>query len=64
MKRCNKCGCEIVNGVNGCGLMQDCFSCHGGPPKYGPAIVKQYPDSYDYLDYMEGRCLDMGEMPD
>lgn len=64
MKRCIKCGCEIENGVNGCTLMQDCFTCHGGYPVYPAPVVKVYPDSLDYLDYAENCCLDMGEMPD
>ena len=64
MKRCVKCGCDIVNGVNGCGLMDDCFSCHGGFPVYPAPVVVAAHDSPDYLDYAENRCLSMGEMPD
>lgn len=58
MKRCIKCGCEIVNGVNGCGLLSDCFSCHGGPPSYPVPIVRMYPKySSEDLDALEDRCL-------
>ena len=64
MKRCVKCGCEIVNGENGCSMMQDCFKCHGGFPVYPGPIVKTSPDSLEYLDYAENCCLSMGEMPD
>ena len=64
MKRCIKCGCEIVNGVNGCGLMDDCFSWHGGFPVYPAPVAVAVPDSPDYLDYAESRCLDMGEVVD
>jgi hypothetical protein len=64
MKRCIKCGCEIVNGVNGCTLMQDCFKCHGGFPVYPVPVVKDCPYGPDYLEYAEGRCLDMAKMPD
>ena len=64
MKRCIKCGCEIVNGVNGCTLMDDCISCHGGFPVYPAPVVVTVPDSLEYLDYAEGRCLDMGEAVD
>ena len=64
MKKCIKCGAEIVNGVNGCTLMQDCFSCHGGFPLYPAPIVRELSDDLDYIDYAEGRCLDMGERVD
>lgn len=42
MKRCKKCGCIIINGDNGCMLMDICFNCNGGFPKYAPS--KQQPE--------------------
>ena len=63
-KKCCKCGCEIVYGVNGCMIMDDCFTCHGGYPKYPEPVRICYPESIEYLDYTEDRCLSMGCMPD
>lgn len=58
MKHCNKCGCAIVPGVNGCTFLPDCYSCHGGPPSYPAPIVRAYPEySADELDALEERCL-------
>lgn len=57
MKKCIKCGCEIVNGVNGCMLMNDCFGCHGGYPKYPKPIRAKFEISWSELDYLEDRCL-------
>lgn len=59
MKKCSVCGCEIINGVNGCTMMSDCFSCHVGYPKY-PAPVHVNPFSLlsvEDLDKLEDRCL-------
>jgi len=64
MKRCEKCGCEIVLGVNGCTLLPVCFDCNGGHPEYPAPVRINYPDSMDYLDYIENLCLSMGETPD
>ena len=64
MKTCKKCGCEIVLGVNGCTLMEECYKCHGGFPVYPVPIVKEYPDSMDYMEYWESKCLDNGDTSD
>lgn len=58
MKRCVKCGCEIVLGVNGCSFLPDCYSCHGGPPSYPAPVVKRCPDyTAEDLYALEDRCL-------
>lgn len=31
MKKCTKCGCDIINGVNGCMLLENCHNCDGIP---------------------------------
>ena len=49
-KRCVKCGVIIINGVNGCTLMDDCFTCHGGYPKYPAPIVKAHEYSDDEIN--------------
>ena len=65
MKTCRKCGCEIVNGQNGCQLLGDiCFDCNGGYPHYPPPVRINYPESMDYLDWIEDKCLSMGYMPE
>ena len=55
MKICKVCGKKITLGVNGCTLMDDCFDCHGGYPKY-PAPVTKMPDDRE-ADYWEGQIL-------
>ena len=58
MKKCEKCGKEIVNGVNGCQLMKICFECNGGfpdYPKYSYASAER--PSWDELDAAEDKCL-------
>lgn len=57
MKKCIKCGREIINGVNGCMLLNDCFDCHGGYPKYPTPTRIQPAISWDELDRLEDRCL-------
>lgn len=57
MKHCAKCGCEIVNGKNGCSLLDTCFTCNGGYPRY-PAPVEVNPFESADLDALEDRCLD------
>ena len=57
MKKCIKCGCEIINGINGCQLMKECFNCHGGYPKYlAPRQINETVD-WNELDALEDRCL-------
>ena len=59
MKRCKTCGCEIVYGVNGCMMLDDCNKCHG--PVHYPAPIEIDPFEYatcDDLDALEDRCLD------
>lgn len=55
MKICKVCGKKITLGVNGCTLMDDCFDCHGGFPKY-PAPTAKMPDDRE-ADYWEGQIL-------
>ena len=58
MKRCVKCGAEIVNGENGCMLIDECFTCHGGYPKYAPATGRNWNyGSWNDLDALEDRCV-------
>lgn len=59
MKKCTSCGCEIVNGVNGCSLLPVCFSCNGGLPKYPAPVVRgPFQDvNDDELNALEDRCL-------
>jgi hypothetical protein len=63
MKTCKHCGKEIVNGVNGCAMMDICFTCNGGYPHYAPARKQTITDSqyYDALDYSESKCMNDGE---
>ena len=56
MKTCIKCGKQIINGVNGCQLMTDCFECHGGFPKYAPPIARETV-TWSELDALEDRCV-------
>ena len=56
MKKCIRCGTEIINGINGCEILNECFTCHGGYPKYTPAS-KGETDSWDELDALEDRCI-------
>ena len=56
VKRCRRCGAEIVNGVNGCSLAGDvCFSCR--PWNMRPVPVKRPEPSGDY----ESKILMMQE---
>ena len=58
MKHCRKCGCEIVNGMNGCQLLGDiCFDCNGGRPKYPDPIVIAGP-IYEDVDFEELILID------
>ena len=65
MRRCSKCGEEIVNGVNGCSFMTICFRCNGGPPEYPDPIVIAGPiyDEED-IDELEDLILDRNEIDD
>ena len=56
MKKCVKCGKEIVYGVNGCMLMDDCFDC-GGRPKYYYSTATVRTTNWNELDAMEDRCV-------
>ena len=55
-KICPVCGKEIINGINGCQLMNECFDCHGGYPKYAPATKRNVID-WNTLDALEDRCI-------
>ena len=57
MKKCIKCGKEIIYGVNGCMLMDDCIDCHGGYPKYPAPRTATKTVSWDDLDALENRCV-------
>lgn len=57
MKTCVICGKEIVNGINGCQLMKECFDCHGGFPKYPAPRQMRETVSWDELDALEDRCV-------
>lgn len=57
MKTCVICGKEIINGINGCQIMKECFDCHGGYPKYPPATKCDEVTSWDELDALEDRCV-------
>lgn len=59
MKKCIKCGSEITNGINGCEALNECFVCHGGYPKYAPAVTKRESYSWDELDALEDRCINV-----
>ena len=56
MKKCIKCGKEIMNGVNGCAMLNECFHCHGGYPKYVPASRRRQITDEE-MDALENRCL-------
>ena len=62
MRRCIKCGTEIINGINGCAALNECIACHGGYPKYAPAVTKRESYSWDELDALEDRCINDEEM--
>ena len=57
MKRCIVCGKEIINGINGCVIMNECFDCHGGYPKYPAPTQVIETGSWDELDALEDRCV-------
>lgn len=57
MKKCIKCGREIINGVNGCQLLNDCFDCRGGYPTYPAPRQARETVSWDELDALEDRCV-------
>ena len=40
MKKCTKCGKSIINGENGCMIMDICFTCNGGYPQYNKKSIK------------------------
>ena len=63
MRKCVICGCDIEYGINGCMLMNECFKCHGGFPKYPKPTAKPFGWnlSDSELDDLEGRCIDDGE---
>ena len=59
MKICRQCGCEIINGENGCQFMGDiCFDC-GGRPNYNrnPPMRQCDEMTWDEVDTLEGMCL-------
>lgn len=59
MRTCEKCGCEIENGVNGCMLLNECFKCHGGFPRYPKPSEKPiiWNLSEAEINYLESRCV-------
>lgn len=57
MKTCVICGKEIINGINGCQIMKECFDCHGGYPKYPAPRQMRETISWDELDALEDRCI-------
>lgn len=59
MKRCITCGKEIINGINGCQMMNECFDCHGGYPDYSrnKSNFHWNNGSWNDLDAVEDRCL-------
>lgn len=58
MKVCSICGKEIVNGINGCQLMPDCFECHGGLPDYSRQKASHNGTAnWDELDTLEDKCV-------
>lgn len=54
MKVCKVCGKKITLGVNGCTMMDDCFDCHGGYPKYAKPTTEN-------LHNIENACLCISE---
>lgn len=65
MKICRKCGAEIIDGMNGCQLTGDiCFNCRGGRPVYPAPRQVDYPETMEYLEWIEDQCLSMGYMPE
>ena len=63
MKICDKCGIEIINGVNGCMLNGDiCDNCSGFKPdfKIVPGSKHNYEcyNSNDYDNYIDGLIAD------
>ena len=56
MKKCRKCGCEIVNGVNGCTMAGDiCFSCK--PWNMSRIVPASVPYDDGAADYWEEQIL-------
>lgn len=53
MKHCSKCGAEIVNGVNGCMLSDDCFKCVPIAYSLQPAKQPNYYNSTEYDSYID-----------
>ena len=64
MKTCRKCGCKIVDGVNGCTMAGDvCFTCkpwnYRPVPSWQSSIIDGGCGSDgDAADYWEGQILD------
>lgn len=59
MKKCIKCGREIVNGVNGCQMLAECFKCRGGYPDYSRNKSNFHwgRENWEDLDALEDRCI-------
>ena len=59
MKKCVRCGREIVNGINGCMLLNECFCCNGGYPNYSRNQSNFHWNNADWdaLDAIEGKCM-------
>jgi hypothetical protein len=64
MKKCSMCSKEIINGVNGCMLMDICFTCNKGYPRYyaQPKQLRQNEDDqYTAMVYIESKCTPIEE---
>lgn len=64
MKKCIKCGTIITNGINGCQMLEECFSCHGGYPVYAKTgLSPNRVITDDDMDAIEDRCLQADDRP-
>lgn len=54
-KKCRKCGAEIIYGMNGCTMYDECFSCR--PVHYRKIVSTNTKVSWDDMDTLESRCL-------
>ena len=62
-KRCRICGTEIINGGNGCAMLEICFDCNGGTPKYNYK-PRPLPTTFEELEASEARALSINSIYD
>ena len=61
MKKCAKCDCDIIYGVNGCMLLENCTKCDG-IPHYKAPYKQRAVMSINDADIIESAILDKSEV--